>query len=152
MEYLEDKEQKRIQALEVGDKFITRWGPISEGLIDSFVHLIGLDHPLFLNDEYAKKLGFKSRVSTGLLSFAYMMGLLYKSGLLRDGIYMGTDKCVHKLPVYPGDMIRGEIELLDKRMTSKGDRIVVHYHWQVRNQDKQVMSEGINTCMFPASW
>jgi acyl dehydratase len=152
MEYLEDKEEKRIQALGVGDKFITKWSPISEGLIDIFVRLIGIDHPLFLNNEYAKSLGFKSRISTGILTFAYMMGLLFKSGLIRDGIYLGTDKCTHKLPVYPGDMIRGEIELLNKRVTSKGDRIVMSYHWQVRNQDDQVVSEGINTCMFPARW
>jgi len=152
MEYFEDKEEKRIQALEIGDKFTTKWSPISEGLIESFVRLIGLDHPLFLNDEYAKNLGFKSRVSTGLLTLAYVMGLLFRSGLLRDGVYLGTDKCVHKLPVYPGDMIRGELTLLDKKVTSKGDRIIVNYQWQVRNQGDQVVSEGINTCMFPASW
>jgi len=152
MEYLEDQEEKRIQALEPGDKFTTRWGTMSEGMIDSFVRLLGLDHPLFLSDEYAKKLGFKSRVSTGILTFGYMMGLLYKAGLLRDGIYMGTDKCTHRLPVFPGDMIRGEIELLDKRVTSKGDRIVLHYHWQVRNQNDEIVSDGINTCMFPATW
>ena len=149
MEYFEDNEGKRIQYLEVGDRFVTRWSPMSEGLIDSFLRLIGVDHPLFFNDEYAKSLGFKSRASTGILTFAYMMGLLGRSGLLRDGIYLGTDKCIHKVPVYPKDMIRGEIELLSKRVTSKEDRIIVNYSWQVRNQDDQIVSTGINTCMFP---
>jgi len=149
MEYFEDRQGKGIQYLEIGDRFITRWSPMSDGLVDSFLRLIGVDHPLFLNDEYAKNLGFKSRTSTGILTFAYMMGLLYRSGLLRDGIYLGTDKCVHKLPVYPKDMIRSEIELLSKRATSKEDRIIVNYSWQVRNQDDQIVSTGINTCMFP---
>ena len=143
MEYFAEKEGKRMKDLEVGDKFTSISGTVTEGMIDSFVRQLGIDHPLFLNDEYAKKLGFKSRVSTALLTFSYMMGLLYKSGLLRDGVYLGSDKITHKFPVYPGDIIRGEIEVLEKN--PKGDRIVFRYHWQVRNQNDEIVSTGINT-------
>lgn len=149
-EYQQEKLQRELQTFEVGDRYVTRPDVVSEGLLDSFVHLIGLTHPLFLSDGYAKGWGFKSRASTGILTFAFMMGLLFKAGLLINGVYMGTDKMRHLLPVFPGDMIRAEIEILDKRLTSKGDRFIIRYKWQVKNQDDQVVSEGENTCMFPS--
>ena len=149
-EYRQEDFAKKLQHLEVGDKFISMPGMITIPLLESFLSLIGIGHPLFLSDEYAQSYGFKSRVSTGLLTFTYMMGLLWKSGLLHDGIYLETNKCRHILPVYPGDMIRGEVEVLDKKLTSKGDRFIIHYKWQAKNQDDQIVSEGENTCMFPA--
>ena len=148
-QYMQEKLETRIQTLEVGDKFISKSEIVPGALLDSFLNLIGIRSPLFLSDEYARRLGFKSRVSTGLLTFCQMMGMLSKAGFLRDGVYLGTDKCKHMLPVYPGDMIRVEVEVLDKRLTSKGNRLIITYKWQVKNQSDQVVSEGENTCMFP---
>ena len=79
-----------------------------------------------------------------------MMGLLFQAGVIRDGVYLGTDKEKHSSPVFPGDAITGEIEILSKRLTSKGDNYIITYKFQVRNQEGQVVTEGENTCMFPA--
>ncbi len=148
-QYLQEKLEKTMSTMEIGDKFISKSWMVTASILEPFLNLIGVDHPLFFSDEYAKGLGFKSRVSTGLLTFAQTMGVLYKSGLLRDGIYMGTDKCRHMLPVCLGDVLRGEVEILDKNLTRQGDRFIIRYKWQVRNQEERVVSEGDNTCMFP---
>ena len=150
-QYLQENLERRIATLEVGDKFITKSWMVRGLALETFLDLVGITHPLFLSDEYAQKFGFKSRVSTGLLTFCQLMGTLSQCGFLRDGVYLGTDKEKHVLPVYIGDMLRGEVEILSKRLTTKRDYLIINYKWQVRNQDEQIVSEGENTCMFPPS-
>ena len=143
--YEEEKLKKKLQHMEVGDTFITKPAILTPWLVESFIRLMGLNHRIFLSDEFAQSYGFKSRISTGLLTFSYMMGMLFDAGALADGVYVGTDKCRHMHPVYPGDTITAEVEILAKRVTSKGDSSIIQYSWKVRNQNDQIVSAGENT-------
>ena len=150
-EYIQEQQERRIQSLEVGDRFITNQRVVSQGNSESWTSMFGLTHPLFLNDEYARKMGFNNRLVSGIFTFTLMMGLLYQSGIIRDGIYLGTENSEYPVPVYPGDMLKAEIEILGKRTTSKGDRVIVKFKWLVRNQSEEVVAKGGNAEMVPAS-
>ena len=148
-EYTQEEGEKRITNLEVGDKFITNWRMVNGAAVDEWNILFGLTHPLFFSDEYAQKMGFERRIVSGIFTFTFLFTGLGQTGLLRDGIYLGTDKLRYPTPVYAGDMLRAEMEVLSKRRTSKGDRVVIRYKWLGRNQHQEVVAEGENTCMFP---
>ena len=141
----------RIQSLEVGDKFITKGKMVGRGAVDGWLTAIGLTAPHFLSDEHAQKYGFKCRVVPAPFTFSFTFTLLFESGILDEGLYMGTDKARFPIPVYAEDTLRSELEVLDRRVTSKGDRVVIRYKWLCRNQRQEIVAEGENTCIFPVT-
>ena len=141
-EYTQEESEKRITDLEVGDKFITNWRMVNGAAVDEWNILFGVTNPLFFSDEYAQEMGFKQRIVPGVFTYTFLfMTLLASTGLFRDGIFLGTDKCRYPIPVYAGDMLRAEIEILSKIPTSKGDRIVIRNKWLGRNQHQEVAAE-----------
>ena len=117
--YREEEAQIRIQTLEPGDTFTSGPWVVSSGVVEVFLSLLGITHPVFFSDDYAREWGFKSRISTGILTFAQLMAALGRSGFLYGGIYLGTDKCRHILPVYPGDIMRAQVEVMSRRTSSR---------------------------------
>ena len=104
---------------------------------------------MFLDEEYAKSKGWKTRIVQGGLTFSMSIGLLENSGLIDDIIaYLGTDKLKFITPVYPHDILTVDGELLDKRISKDGGRGIIHYKWTTKNQKGEAVVEGENTCMF----
>jgi acyl dehydratase len=144
--------EQRIQHLNVGAKFITRPKLVTGTDIDTFGAVTSMLHPLFLSEErvkqdpFAQAVGLKTRVAPGLMVSAVGLGQLLQSGLLDDVVVsMGTDKVRFTAPVYPGDMIHMEIEILSRRETKAGDRVISTYKWEIKNHDDVVVAEGENT-------
>ena len=148
-QYIEEDMQKHIQNMEVGDKFVTKSRVITRTDLELYAISTGDTHPMFLSEEYARSVGWKTQLVPGLLSYSIAVGLLIQSGFIANVIaYMGTDKMRFLAPVYPYDTIRIEAEILSKRETKKGNRIC-SYKWVIRNQNDEAVTEGENTCMFP---
>ena len=148
--YAQLNQEREIQTLEVGDTFTTVSRVVSQVDAEFFENAVGLTHPLFLSDEYAQSQGFKGRLVTGVFTFGLLMGLLYQAGLIRRGVFLGIEKARFPNPVRAGDSLGAEVEILNKRSTSKGGRVIVTYKWTLKNQNGEVAAEGENTCMFPA--
>ena len=134
---------------EVGYKYATGSRLITPTELDIFCDISGMRVDAFLDDEVAKALGAKRRFVPGVFQMALLLGLLWDIGLVADGIFLGTNDAKFNAPVYPNDRVRAEGELLSRRVTSKGDRVVVKYSWFIRNQDDVVVAQGENTCIFP---
>lgn len=76
-------------------------------------------------------------------------GLRYQSGLTSHVIaFIGMDKVRLTAPVYAGDAIRIQVELLSKKPTKSPDRVIYNYWWEIINQNDKTVAEGENTCMF----
>ena len=118
--------------------------PITGTEIDLVAQLSGLDLPGFLDSEVAKGWGFKDRVAPGPYVLACMFGLMARQGFLSNALWMGADGITFKAPVFPGDRISAEIEVLSKKPSKRGGGPVT-YKWQVKNQDNKLIAEGTNT-------
>ena len=144
-QYIEENMQKYIQNMEIGDKFVTKSRVITKTDLELYAISTGDTHPMFLSEEYATSLGWKTQLVPGLLSYSIAIGLLIQSGFIADVIaYMETDKLRFLAPVYPYDTIRVETEVLSKKQTKNGDW-VCRYKWVIRNQRDEAVSEGENT-------
>ena len=112
--------------------------------IDLFAQMSGMDLPGFLDGDYARKWGFKDRVTPGAYIIASMFGLMAKHGFLADAVWVGTKDISFKAPVFPGDYLSAEVEIASKKDSKRGGGSVT-YRWRVKNQEGKFVAEGTNT-------
>ena len=106
--------------------------------------------PLHLDEEYAKQTQFGERLVNGVFTMGLVVGLSVPD--LTEGTIvanLGYDKVVHPHPVFHGDTITAESEILEKRESStKPDRGIVRIKQTGRKQDGTVVVELERTVMF----
>jgi acyl dehydratase len=126
-----------------GRKFITLKRTITETDLVSFTTLCGFFESLFVDQTYVEgETSFGRRIAPGALSLAYAEGLTILSGIIHHtGLaFLGLEMQIKK-PVFIGDTIGVEIEVLDRRETKKPDRGIVTYQHRVINQKGEVVLE-----------
>ena len=132
-----------FEELGQGDRFTTRSRVVTGTDIDIFAALTGATNPLFLNEEFGKKQGFKGRIAPGVLVLALAVGAQYSMGLFDHIIaFLGIDRLKFLGPVYPGDMIKHSAEVIEKRETEKGERGIVVFRWVGENQEGKPVLEA----------
>lgn len=128
----------------VGAVYRTRGRTVSETDIVNFVNLCGFIEPLFMDMEYVRKESvFGHRAAPGALTFALSEGLIMQTGLIHGTgmAFLGADLKITG-PVLEGDTVRVEVEVVDKRETTKADRGIVTYRHRVLNQRDEVVLEA----------
>lgn len=127
-----------------GDRYTTARRTISEHDILTFVNLVGLTEPLFLDLEFIKKETiYGERIAPGSLTFGMAEGLTVQTGLIHGTgmAFAGLDKMRLFAPVKVNDTIQVEIEVLDtKPVPARGGGIVRYRHW-VKNQRGETIME-----------
>jgi len=129
-----------------GKTLYTSSRTVTETDLVTFTTLCGFFEPLFMDQDYVEsETAFKKRIAPGALTFslseglAILSGILYKTGMAFLGVEMEVLK-----PVFIGDTLTVEIEVIDRRETKKPDRGIVTYLHRVMNQnDEQVMEYKI---------
>lgn len=100
--------------------------------------------PLHLDHAWAKEHSpFGKPVVNGILTFALAVGMSVRD--LTEGTLvanLGYTDLKHPAPVFHGDTIRARSEVLEKRLTSKAGRGIVHILTTVHNQD------NVEVCRF----
>ena len=131
-----------------GDKFTTRSRVVTGTDMDIFATLTGATNPLFLNEEFGKKQGFKGRIAPGMLILALAVGAQYSIGLFDHIVaFLGVDKLRFLSPVYPGDTITYNVEVSEKRETGRQERGIIVFRWVGQNQDGKSVLEAEGTFM-----
>ena len=126
-----------------GKQFETHKRTITETDLVNFVTLCGFFEPLFTDQTYAEtETPFGRRIAPGALSLAYAEGLSILSGIIHQTgmAFLGLELQIHR-PVFIGDTIGVEIEILDKRATRKPDRGIVTFRHRVINQKDELVME-----------
>ena len=140
---------RTLSQSEPGEKFRTPSKVITQAEEELFCVMTENKLAIFLSDQAAQAKGWDRRIIPGALTFSICIGLMESSGLLDDVLaFLGTDELRFVTPVYIGDTIHVEVELINKRLTKGGDRGTVHYRWTGVNQDHKEVVRGTNTCMF----
>lgn len=118
----------------VGARYPTRTRTITDADHDAFCKVVDYRVPLFLDNDYAKSKGLAGRICPSHLIMSFstaMTGDLFSESII--GLLELTD-AKFLAPVRPGDTIRTEVEVVEKRETSKPDRGIVLFRDHVINQ------------------
>lgn len=126
-----------------GKTFYTERKTITETDVVSFVSNYCYCEPLFMDREYVvRETPFKRPIAPALLTVSMADGLTILSGIIhRTGMaFLGMELDV-RAPVYIGDTISVEIEVMQRRETKKDDRGIVTFLHRVVNQDQETVLE-----------
>lgn len=106
--------------------------------------------PLHINEDFARRTVFGQRIVNGLLTLSLTVGLTVSE--LTEGTVvanLGYDRVVHPNPVFHGDTIYVESEVLEMRESrSQPDRGIVRMKHIARKPDGTVVVEVERTALF----
>jgi acyl dehydratase len=130
--------------LEVGQVFTTPARTVTETDLVSFAMLTGDWNQIHTDKEYAKGTMYGQPVVHGLFGLVMMTGLLERTGLFSGSAMAMLDvrDWTFKAPIFVGDTLHATIEIMSKRLTSKGDRGIVDRRFSLVNQRGEVAQVG----------
>jgi itaconyl-CoA hydratase len=142
---------KYYEELEVGQHISHTLGrTITEMDNTLFCTLTMNPQPLHLNEDFAAKTQFGQRIVNGILTMGLVVGLTV--GDLTEGTVvanLGYDKVVHPNPVFHGDTIYVETDVLEKRESrSNANKGIVRLKHTGRKPDGTIVVELERTVMF----
>ena len=123
-----------FEDFEDGRRFPTYGRTITEGDLSLFCSFAGYHVPLFIDEEYAKQTPFGGRIVPSAMIMAISTGMtesLFRTTIIAL-LALERGRFLH--PVKPGDTITTEVEVLEKRETSKPDRGIVIFRDHLLNQ------------------
>jgi acyl dehydratase len=142
-----------LEEFEVGDVY-KHWPAktVTEGDNHLFCLLTMNHHPLHLNDLYASQSQQGRNVIVGPLVYSLGFGMSVSDVSGKAIANLATEELSHPAPVFHGDTLFAESEVLDVRASeSKPDRGVVKVHTRVYKQDGTLVAEFKRTVLVPRS-
>lgn len=142
---------KYFEDLQVGQRFVhaaTRTVTEADNVL--FSGLTMNTQPLHMDEEFAKQTAFGRRIVNGIFTFGLAVGITV-SELTAGTIVanLGYERVTHPTPVFAGDTLRVESEVLEMRpSTSKPDRGLVRLRHVAYKQTGEVAVEIERTVMF----
>jgi len=127
----------------VGDRYRHHWGrTLAEGEASLFATWTMNMSPLYFNRVYAQSLGHPTTPASPLFAMNVVFGLSVEDLSEQAIAHLGYWAMKFVEPVYPGDTLFSESEVLDKRPSeSKNDRGIVHVRTRGLNQAGMVVLE-----------
>lgn len=140
-----------FEDLEVGQTVAHRVGrTISEADNMLFCAITMNSQPLHINEDFAARTEFGQRIVNGILTMGLVVGLTVAD--LTEGTIvanLGYERVQHPKPVFHGDTIYVETEVLEKRESqSKPDRGIVRLKHRGKNQRGEVVCEVERSVLF----
>src|SRR3954464_4462860 len=107
-------------------------------------------HPLHINDVYASQSQQGQNVVVGPLVYSIMLGMSVSDVSGKAIANLATEELKHPAPVFHGDTLYVESEVLEVRESgSKPDRGVVKVHTRVYKQDGTLVAEFKRAVLVP---
>ena len=118
----------------MGARYPTRERKITDADHEAFCRLVGYEVPMFLDDEYARSRGLPGRICPSHLIMSFTTA--ETGNLFRESIValMAIENARFLGMVRPGDTLRTEVEVVEKRDTRDAGRGVVVFRDHVYNQ------------------
>jgi acyl dehydratase len=138
----------KFDQFEIGALFESQARTVTEADVVVFAGLAGDFNPLHTDTEFAKSTPFGERIAHGSLIQAMATGMAQWIGIFEGTTLALMEQTVqYKRPVKFGDTVHLQMEVLEKKPTSKPDRGVVKFAARVINQKDKVVQEGVWTLM-----
>ncbi|MBA3300476.1 MAG: MaoC family dehydratase [Thermoleophilaceae bacterium] len=107
-------------------------------------------HPLHINDVYAGASQQGKNVVVGPLVYSLALGMSVSDVSGKAIANLATEELLHPAPVFHGDTLFVESEVLEVRpSSSRPDRGIVKVHTRVLNQDGTLVAEFKRTVLIP---
>src|ERR687885_806170 len=140
-----------LEEFEVGDVY-KHWP--AKTVTEADDHLFCLitmnHHPLHINDVYAGNSQQGQNVVVGPLVYSLALGMSVSDVSGKAIANLATEELKHPAPVFHGDTLFCESEVLDvKPSSSKPDRGVVRVHTRVFKQDGTLVAEFKRVVLVP---
>jgi acyl dehydratase len=134
---------KSWDELAVGQEFWTGGRTVTEGDVLAFAGLTGDYNPLHVDEEFARRSPFKTRVPHGPLIHDMYLGLMDRLGLVAGTALAFLElKWKFLAPVLVGDTVHARVVVRDKREVKKPDRGIVTFAVTLLNQRGESVQEG----------
>ena len=139
-------------SLEAGQRFVGPGRTLTETDHGIFMMLVGDWGALHSDAEYAKTTRFGQRLMHGGFGVALALGMQAHLLDFDEPVIgaLGLKDWTFKNPLFIGDTVHAEIEILGKRVTSKGDRYIVERQIRLVKQGDVVVQEGQSDVMLQA--
>lgn len=130
--------------LSEGQTFTSPARTVTETDLVSFSMLSGDWNAIHTDAEFAESSYYGKRVVHGVFGLSMMTGLMDRTGLFSGSAIamLGIKDWQFKAPIFIGDTLHFEMEILSKRLTSKEDRGIVDRRFRLINQRREITQEG----------
>lgn len=119
----------------VGSAFRTAKRTITETDLISFLHVSGVNEPLFYDAGHAASAGYAGRLVPGALVYVIAEGLILQTNVLHGtGLAFLSMEFSIKSPTFVGDTIHVVVKVEESRVSSRGGRGVVRTRCGIVNQ------------------
>ncbi|MGE0232323.1 MAG: MaoC/PaaZ C-terminal domain-containing protein [Flavobacteriaceae bacterium] len=141
---------KYLEDFTVGDKQKSPGRTVTDTDLAMFTWLSGDNNPAHTDEEFCRKNSpFKTRILQGAYGFSIATGLSAQIGEMAGSAIasLGVENWVYKGPIFVGDTLWLETEVVEARPTSKPGRGVVKRRFQLINQKGEVVQEGLSSVL-----
>jgi acyl dehydratase len=127
-----------------GQVFLSQARTVTETDVVTFAGWSWDTNPVHTDGESARHGRFGKRIAHGLLGLSVAMGLASRLGVFESCsiALLGIDDWRFRRPLSIGDTVRCRVEILDARLTSKGDAGILRRRFALLNQRDEVVQEG----------
>jgi len=137
--------RKKFRDMAVGDTFTSPAKTITESAITLCVGLAGMTASFFNDKSAAEDSALGWQAAPGRMTLMMMGGLEEQTEIFAEpAVLSGFNDVRFRLPVRAGDTIRIEMQIIEKRNTSKPGRGLVVHKSTCRNQNGEVVMEVDN--------
>lgn len=133
---------------EIGAKYSSQGRTIAESDVNTFAGLSGDFNPLHTDAEFAQTTVFGERIAHGMLTVAISTGMSNWTGIFAGTtIALLEQNIKYTGAVKFGDTVHLEMEVTEKKETSKPDRGIVKFAAKMLNQKGDVVVDMLWTLM-----
>jgi 3-hydroxybutyryl-CoA dehydratase len=146
-------EKSHLEDFKVGEKTISPGRTVAEADIVMFAGISGDWNELHTNTEYMKDSPFGQRIAHGMLTLSMASGLALRARQRQPFevlAFLGMDNVRFTGPVFIGDTIRVESEVIEARPSkSRTETGILKFKNTVKNQRDEVVATWENVIMVP---
>lgn len=134
---------KYFEEFEIGEKFTSCRRTVLDCDVNNFSCLTGDFNPIHVDDITASEGPFGERIAQGSLGVDIMNGQINQLGIF-EGTTIAKLEETNKFiaPLYIGDTIHSELEVLESKPSSKGGKGIITCKINLINQDEKVITES----------
>jgi acyl dehydratase len=137
---------------EIGNCYESQARTVTEADVVAFAGLSGDFNPLHTDAEFGKSTPFGERIAHGMLIQAMATGMANWTGVFEGTTLALMEQVIrYKAPIKFGDTVHLQLEVIEKKESSKPDRGVVHFAARIVNQRDEVAQDGEWTLLMKRS-
>lgn len=134
-----------FEKLEIGDRWHGEGRTLTEAELALSCMLTTDWHPIHADEEFAKTTPIGRRMFHGTFGIAIAFGMATRYPELGDTVIAATGftEWKYRAPLFIGDTVHVEVEIVGKRLTSDGKRGLIERRIRLCKHTGEIVQEGV---------